>query len=210
LAAGSSYPEISLTTNVASDAPAALTNSASVSGGGEANTGNNTASDPTTVAPISAATAKITPTSATCTQFANGTAAELSGAVYTVWYNRIWSISPSEFLYYIKIVAPATTFQVGVLQSNTNNWSALSVSRANVYKANCTSQSATITTGTTPSIRVNNATVGAAYYIAVRYRLSSLLYRTVTSPYPTVTYTLLATLNNVEVNTSRASVIIRP
>ena len=49
LAAGASYPSITLTVNVASNAPASVTNSASVSGGGESNTGNNTASDPTTI-----------------------------------------------------------------------------------------------------------------------------------------------------------------
>ena len=49
LAAGSSYPSITLTVDVASNAPASVTNSATVSGGGETNTGNNSASDPTTI-----------------------------------------------------------------------------------------------------------------------------------------------------------------
>jgi fimbrial isopeptide formation D2 family protein/uncharacterized repeat protein (TIGR01451 family) len=49
LAAGSSYPVITLTVTVANNAAASVTNSASVSGGGETNTGNNTANDPTTI-----------------------------------------------------------------------------------------------------------------------------------------------------------------
>ncbi len=49
LAAGASYPVITLTVNVASDAPASVTNTASVSGGGQTNTTNDTASDPTTI-----------------------------------------------------------------------------------------------------------------------------------------------------------------
>jgi len=49
LTAGSSYPNITLTVNVANNAPASVTNSVSVSGGGETNTANNTATDPTTV-----------------------------------------------------------------------------------------------------------------------------------------------------------------
>ncbi len=49
LAKGSSYEPITLTVNVAADAPAALTNSAAVSGGGDKNPDNNTATDPTTV-----------------------------------------------------------------------------------------------------------------------------------------------------------------
>lgn len=49
LAAGGSYPVITLTVNVASNAPSSLTNTATVSGGGELNTTNNTATDPTTI-----------------------------------------------------------------------------------------------------------------------------------------------------------------
>jgi uncharacterized repeat protein (TIGR01451 family) len=50
LAAGSSYPSLALTVDVAANAPASLTNSASVSGGGETNAGNNTANDGTIIA----------------------------------------------------------------------------------------------------------------------------------------------------------------
>jgi uncharacterized repeat protein (TIGR01451 family) len=49
LAASGSYPAITLTVNVAANAPSLVTNTATVSGGGEVNTANDTASDPTTV-----------------------------------------------------------------------------------------------------------------------------------------------------------------
>lgn len=49
LAAGSSYPAITLTVNVAANAPSLVTNTATVSGGGETNIANNTANDPTTI-----------------------------------------------------------------------------------------------------------------------------------------------------------------
>ena len=49
LAAGSSYPPITLTVNVASTAPSSVTNGATVSGGGDYYTNNNTATDPTTI-----------------------------------------------------------------------------------------------------------------------------------------------------------------
>ena len=49
LAAGSSYPPITVTVNVASNAPASVTDEATVSGGGETNTANDTALDVTTV-----------------------------------------------------------------------------------------------------------------------------------------------------------------
>lgn len=49
LAAGGTYPVITLTVTVAGDAPASVTNTATVSGGGDVNPANNTASDATTV-----------------------------------------------------------------------------------------------------------------------------------------------------------------
>ena len=51
LASGSSYPAITLTVNVPQNIQANITNSAAVSGGGDVNTGNNTASDPTHIGP---------------------------------------------------------------------------------------------------------------------------------------------------------------
>jgi uncharacterized repeat protein (TIGR01451 family) len=53
LAPGATYPAITLTVNVASDAPATITNTATVSGGGDANPANNTATDQTTIRPRS-------------------------------------------------------------------------------------------------------------------------------------------------------------
>ena len=52
LAAAASYPAITLTVNVSAGAPASVTNMVTVSGGGEGNTGNNQASDPTTIVTV--------------------------------------------------------------------------------------------------------------------------------------------------------------
>ena len=49
LAAGASYPALTVTVDVSSSPPALVTNVATVSGGGELNTGNDTAHDPTTI-----------------------------------------------------------------------------------------------------------------------------------------------------------------
>jgi hypothetical protein len=56
LAAGASYPPITLSVNVASNAPSSVTNVVTVSGGGEVNTSNDTASVQTTVNPASGGT----------------------------------------------------------------------------------------------------------------------------------------------------------
>jgi LPXTG-site transpeptidase (sortase) family protein len=49
LSSAASYPPITLTVDVSLTASSSVTNSATVSGGGEANTANDTASDPTTI-----------------------------------------------------------------------------------------------------------------------------------------------------------------
>ena len=49
LAAGASFAPITLTVNVAANAPGSVTNTASVSGGADGSTNNNSASDPTTI-----------------------------------------------------------------------------------------------------------------------------------------------------------------
>jgi uncharacterized repeat protein (TIGR01451 family) len=49
LAAGASYPPVTLTVSVATNAPQTVTNAAFVSGGGEANTSNDSFNDPTTI-----------------------------------------------------------------------------------------------------------------------------------------------------------------
>src|SRR2546430_16993525 len=48
-AAGSSSPPITVTVNVAPNAPLSVTNTATVSGGGEQNTSNDSAADPTII-----------------------------------------------------------------------------------------------------------------------------------------------------------------
>ena len=53
LPAGTSYPLITVTVTVATNAPASVTNTATVSNAGDTNAANNTASDPTTILPSS-------------------------------------------------------------------------------------------------------------------------------------------------------------
>lgn len=60
LSGGGSYPALTLTVSVASNASSLLTTMAVVSGGGETNTSNDTANDPTTVNPPSIGTSFVT------------------------------------------------------------------------------------------------------------------------------------------------------
>ena len=76
LATGSTYPPIALTVNVAAFPPASVTNTATVSGGGDVNANNNIANDPTTII----VNPDLTITSTHVGNFSQGQ----SNAVYTV------------------------------------------------------------------------------------------------------------------------------
>src|SRR5208282_5157224 len=75
-AAGASFPAITLTVNVAANAPASVTNSAAASGGGA--TGTATANDPTTITPSGAPALGIT--NSNLGAFTQGQ----TGATYTI------------------------------------------------------------------------------------------------------------------------------
>jgi len=89
LAAGSSYPTLTLTVNVAGNAPSSVTNTATVSGGGETNTSNNTANDPTTINPITGP--DLTISKSHTGNFAQGQ----TGAIYTITVSNGGSASTS-------------------------------------------------------------------------------------------------------------------
>ena len=65
LAAGGTYPALTITVSVASVAPSSVTNTATVAGGGELNTSNDSASDPTTITVVATKLAINTSSTAT-------------------------------------------------------------------------------------------------------------------------------------------------
>jgi uncharacterized repeat protein (TIGR01451 family) len=85
LASGGSYPAITLTVNVANNAPASVTNTAMVLGGGEINTDNDSVSDGTTItAPsIPAAPSGVNAVAVTSTQV-NVVWTPITGATYQI------------------------------------------------------------------------------------------------------------------------------
>jgi uncharacterized repeat protein (TIGR01451 family) len=104
LGAGASYPPITLTVNVAANAPANITNTATVSGGGDINTANNTASDPTLVVPAGGgadlAIAK--------THAGNARAGQI-GFVYTITVNNVGTIASSGTVTVTDLLPPKLT-----------------------------------------------------------------------------------------------------
>jgi uncharacterized repeat protein (TIGR01451 family) len=108
IAAGASAPPITLTVNVAADAPASITNTATVSGGGEpaAKNGNNSASDATTIVYPTVATTTAVSSSAnpsvvgqsvtfTATVKVTATSAAVSTGTVTIFEGTSCSSIPS-------------------------------------------------------------------------------------------------------------------
>ena len=62
LAPGASYPPVTITVNVAASAAASVANTATIAGGGDVNTANNTATDVTTILPVSQVDLAVTKT----------------------------------------------------------------------------------------------------------------------------------------------------
>jgi uncharacterized repeat protein (TIGR01451 family) len=99
LAPGSSYPAITLTVDVAVGAPATITNTAVVSGGGDVTPANNTASDPTTII-------RLADLSITKTHSGNFTSPQ-TGAAYTIFVSNAAGAGPTAGMVTVSDAIPA-------------------------------------------------------------------------------------------------------
>jgi uncharacterized repeat protein (TIGR01451 family) len=131
-----SYPPIYVHVSVARTAPASVTNSVTVSGGGDANPANNSASDPTTIE--HAADLKLTMSHVG--NFAQGQ----TGAVYTINVGNIGS-GPTNGAVTVSDHLP---FGLTVTGMSGNGWS------CNTGNASCTRQDALAIDATWPPITV--------------------------------------------------------
>jgi len=123
LAANSSYPAITVTVNVAADAPASAINTATVAGGGDSTTTNKTATDLTTIASqmftltttvSPSASGSVTPASGS--SFASGTVVNLQATPNAGYSFMNWTGSVANSS------AAATTITMSSAQSVTANF----------------------------------------------------------------------------------------
>ena len=163
-----------------------------------------------------ASTGQLAPTATTCQMFANGTAGNLTTLQYGVKGNAINNVAPGVMFYYSKITAPAASFPIQVTQSNNKSWKPMGIQdlgQVIVWDANCVKSNATAaytSSNGTVSIQVNGATVGAVYYLSIKYNPGSLVGQKVSKPYPTTSYTFKTILNGAEIITSWDSVNVTP
>ncbi|HVV95819.1 MAG TPA: Ig-like domain-containing protein [Rhodanobacteraceae bacterium] len=158
LVAGASYPAITLTVDVAANAPANVTNNATVSGGGETNTANDAVGDPTTIAAKSSS-ADLTLTKTHVGDFSQGQ----TGATYTLIASNIGGAPTSG------VVTVTDTLPAGMTASAMSggpNWNCTlattSCVRSDVLASGASYAPITLTVDvavTAPSSLTNTATV---------------------------------------------------
>ncbi|WP_009631938.1 DUF11 domain-containing protein [Synechocystis sp. PCC 7509] len=155
LAATTSYPPITLTVNVAVNAPASITNTATVSGGGQANTTNDSVNDATTIDPLA---------DLSLTKIVNNASPNIGDNVtFTVTLNNVGpdsatGVSVSDLLPAGLTFVSATPSQ-GTYVSNTGVWTVGTVGTA-VNANSATLQ--IVATVATAGAKTNTAQVSAS------------------------------------------------
>jgi uncharacterized repeat protein (TIGR01451 family) len=158
LAAGASYPPITLTVNVAANAPPTAVNTANVEGGGETNVANDSANDPTTIDAPSA-NPDLTIAKSHVGNFVDGQ----TGAVYTLVARNLGSSATSGQVT-VTDTLPASLTATSI---NGPGWTCtlatLACTRNDALASGASYPAITLTvdvqTGA-PQVVVNNATVG--------------------------------------------------
>lgn len=162
-------------------------------------------------------TGQITPLGVTCTQFADGDAADLDEATYTVQNGHIHTVTPAAFIYYSQVTAPAASFEIEVTQANPAGWSNLgnyfsfANPQINVYDETCKRINTTGTfMPTSITFNVTDAAAGEMYYVGIRYQADSVVGQKVTTPYPRVPYTFVTAVDNDTIDATSDSILISP
>lgn len=146
LAPGASYPVITLTVNVAPDAPAQVTNTATVSGGGDTNPTNNTANDVTTIAQV----VDLTIVKSHIDPFQQGQV----GATYTLVVQNV-GFGPSNGLVTVTDILPADGSLIATAIDGGPTWTCkfvtLTCTRADVLPAGAFYPPITLTVNVSPT-----------------------------------------------------------
>ncbi len=132
------------------------------------------------------AVSQITPAGTTCSQFSSGTAETLGSVQYDVTNDLIQRVVPRNFLYWVKVTAPAGDNTVRITQtittSNFNTFFAGKGNGSSVFDSNCGSlQRAGSQSGNTATVKFNAPTAGT-YFIGINFIAQSLLGQPAPSP----------------------------
>jgi len=160
VSAGGSYPVISVVVNVAANAPASVTNTVTVSGGGQTNTANDTANDPTTIVPSGSPNSGPDVTISK-THTGNFTPGQV-GATYTITVSNVGTSNTSGLMTVVEVPPAALT----ITAMGGAGWTCVLDSRlclrSGVLAPGASSTPLTVTVnvaGNAPATVVNTATV---------------------------------------------------
>ena len=154
---GGTYPAITLTVTVSTTAPTSLTNTVTVSGGGEANTANDTATDPTTII-----VAGSPDTYLTMTHVGNFTQGQV-GAQYSINVKNVGTLATSGGVYLADTMPTGLTATAMSGSGWTCNLSRASCSRSDSLAPGASWPTITLTvnvSSTAPSSVTNFASIG--------------------------------------------------
>jgi PKD repeat protein len=149
----------------------------------------------------------------TCAQFNARTAIALNRLCYTVTSGRVSAVTPSSFMYYVKVTAPSASFTVNISQTVSRTGFRLftvNTGGSVVSGDNC----ARVTSVSSPSTGqaraiVTRATVGRTYIIGVRYDTRSLVGYT-TNGTLSANYSFNAKIGNTTLSNSTSTVTLYP
>jgi PKD repeat protein len=149
----------------------------------------------------------------TCAQFNAQTGSALNRLCYTVSSGRVSAVTPSSFMYYVKVTAQSASFTVNISQTVSRTGFRLftvNTGGSVVNGDNC----ARVTSVSSPSTgqaraSITRATVGRTYIIGVRYDTRSLVGYT-TNGTLTANYTFVSRIGNSTLSNSTSTVTLYP
>jgi hypothetical protein len=139
-------------------------------------------------------TSQITPASATCTQFAGGTAASLSDITYSMKGGKVTSASPGFFDYWLKVTSTGGTQTVPITQfTNETSRPFLKASGGGIFSATCANAPGAITqSGGVATARFNGGSAGTVWYIEIRFSTTHVIGESSPRPSTSVLYLIRA------------------
>jgi hypothetical protein len=195
--------------DVLADGTGTVVNTATVNGSGPQ--GQPVSATATATVHQVPATAQITPTGTTCSDFEAGTAQTLSTVQYSLKGNKVSQTNPGVFFYYTEITTSSVGFTATVQETKTaSTWKFLAPLNSQIvlYDANC-NKVAGVTVSYNPA--TGTATISApsapagTYVIGIKYDTTTVVGSPATSP-STVTYTFETAVNGTLLSSSEASI----
>ena len=140
---------------------------------------------------------RITPVGTTCSQFSSGIAETLGSVQYDVNNGLIHRVLPRNFLYWVRVTAPAGNNTSRITQTittgNFNSFFAEIGNGSKVFDSDCVPlRRGTTRSGNTVTVKFNAPSAGT-YFIAIKFNSQSLIGGPAPSPETTVHYDFMTT-----------------